>query len=221
MSFQKLLACVFLLSLSLGVQALESPGINVEKGEGYETIDPPQPTEDSTKVEVIEFFWYGCPHCYKFEPILQKWRKTSPEYVSYISQPTAFNSMWAKHARAYYIAEALGVIDKMHEDFFNAIQIDKKRLDKQDVLADFFVAHGVSKKDFNDTYSSFLVEVKTKQAESIAKRYGVNGVPAIVVNGKYRVSSTTAKSHENMITVMDYLIKKEHAAMAKTTAVKP
>ncbi|HFD11764.1 MAG TPA: thiol:disulfide interchange protein DsbA/DsbL [Crenotrichaceae bacterium] len=217
MTIQKRLVFIFLCVISLSIHALESQEINIEKGEGYETIDPPQPTDDPGKVEVIEFFWYGCPHCYRFEPILQKWLKTRPDYVNYIPQPTAFNATWAKHARAYYTAEALGVIDKMHEDFFTAIQIDKKRLDKEDVLADFFAAHGVKKEDFTNTYSSFLVEAKTRQAEAAPGRYGVTGVPAVVINGKYRVSGTTAKNYDNMIKVMDYLIAKEHAALTKTT----
>ena len=215
MSIQKLLAFVFLFVFTISIQALESQALNIEQGEGYETIDPPQPTDDPSKVEVIEFFWYGCPHCYRFEPVLQKWVKSRPDYVNYIPQPTAFNATWAKHARAYYTAEALGVVDKMHEDFFNAIQIEKKRLDKEDALADFFVAHGISKKDFTDTYNSFLVEAKTRQAEAIPGRYGVNGVPALVVNGKYRISGTTAKNYENMIKVMEFLIAKEKAAIAK------
>ncbi len=217
MSIQKLLAFVFLCVFTISIQALESQALNIEQGEGYETIDPPQPTDDPSKVEVIEFFWYGCPHCYRFEPVLQKWAKSRPDYVNYIPQPTAFNATWAKHARAYYTAEALGVVDKMHEDFFNAIQIEKKRLDKEDALADFFVAHGISKKDFTDTYNSFLVEAKTRQAEAIPGRYGVNGVPALVVNGKYRISGTTAKNYENMIKVMDFLIAKEKAALVKPT----
>ena len=83
------------------------------------------------------------------------------------------------------------------------------------MLADFFVAHGVSKKDFSDTFNSFLVDAKTRQSESIAARYGVTGVPAIVVNGKYRITGTTAKNYDNMIKIMDYLIKKEHDAMTK------
>lgn len=218
---QQPLAFIFLFIFSLGIHALEVQELNIEKGEGYETIDPPQPTDNPGKVEVIEFFWYGCPHCYRFEPALQKWLKTVPDHVNYIPQPTAFNATWAKHARAYYTAEALDILDKTHEDFFNAIQIEKKRLDKEDVLADFFVAHGVSKKDFTDTYNSFLVEAKTRQAESVAARYGVTGVPAIVVNGKYRISGTTAKNYENMIKVMDYLIKKEHDAMAKVAPTSP
>jgi len=216
MSIQKLMVFVTLCFFSIGIHALDSQSINIKKGEGYETIDPPQPTDDSTKVEVIEFFWYGCPHCFRFEPILQKWLKNKPDYVNYIPQPAAFNSTWAKHARAFYTAEALGVLDKVHEDFFNAIQIDKKRLDKEDVLADFFVKHGISKKDFTDTYNSFLVDAKTRQAESIAGRYGVTGVPAVVINGKYRVSGSTAKNYENMIKVMDFLIAKEHAAISQS-----
>lgn len=217
MRLQTLLLCLLGLC-AFNALAADSQAINIENGEGYEIIDPPQPTDDSSKVEVIEFFWYGCPHCYRFEPVLQKWLETKPDYVNYIPQPAAFSSIWAKHARAFYTAEALGVLDKMHKDFFDAIQVDKKRLDKEDVLAEFFVEHGIDKKDFNDTYNSFLVDAKTKQTEAIPGRYGVTGVPAVVVNGKYRISGSTAKNYENMIKVMDYLITKEYAAI---NAAKP
>jgi thiol:disulfide interchange protein DsbA len=221
MSIHKLLTLIVFIIFSFSAMAEESPALNIAKGEGYETIDPQQPTDDPSKVEVIEFFWYGCPHCLRFEPTLKKWAKSKPDYVNYIPQPAAFNATWAKHARAYFTADALGIVDKMHEDFFKAVQIDKIRLDKKDVLEDFFVKHGVSKEDFNSTFDSFLVDTKTRQAASTAARYGVTGVPAVIVNGKYRISGSTAKSYENMIKVMDFLIKKEHDAMPTAAVPTP
>ena len=179
---------------------------------GYETLSPAQPTQNPDKVEVIEFFWYGCPHCYSFEPLLEKWVKTLPENVEFIRQPAAFNELWSKHAKAYYTAEALGVVDKVHADFFDAIQNKKEALDTEEALAKFFAAHGVSETQFHEAYNSFVVDAKMRQAPQMATRYGITGVPAIIINGKYKTNGKLAGSHEKMIEVMNDLIKQESAA---------
>ena len=176
---------------------------------GYENVIPAQPTQDPDKIEVIEFFWYGCPHCYHFEPQLTKWRENLPENVQFIRQPAIFNSLWEKHAKAYFTAEALGIVDKVHADFFDAIQNKKQKLASEDELMKFFAAHGVSEEDFRNAYHSFLVDTKLRQAKAMAPRYGVTGVPAIIVNGKYKTNGPLAKSQENMINVMNQLIEKE------------
>jgi thiol:disulfide interchange protein DsbA len=179
---------------------------------GYEAVSPVQPTHNPDKVEVIEFFWYGCPHCYSFEPDLEKWVKSLPKNVEFIRQPAVFSDLWGKHAKAYYTAEALGVVDKIHADMFNAIQEKKQKLETEDELATFFAAHGVKDSDFRATYNSFLVDAKVRQAAGMAARYGVTGVPAIIINGKYRTNGTLTGSHEKMIEVMSQLIKKESSA---------
>lgn len=179
---------------------------------GYETISPAQPTANPAKVEIIEFFWYGCPHCYSFEPLLEKWVKALPKNVEFIRQPAVFSDLWGKHAKAYYTAEALGVVDKIHADFFDAVQNKKLKLETEDELAKFFVSHGVKEDDFRNAFHSFLVDAKLRQATAMAARYGVTGVPAIIINGKYRTNGTLAGSHEKMIEVMNQLIKQESAA---------
>lgn len=176
---------------------------------GYETLSPAQPTQHADKIEVIEFFWYGCPHCYSLEPSMQQWQKTLPPNVEFIRQPAVFNEQWGKHAKAYFTAEALGVVDKIHADFFDAIQNKKETLETEDQLAKFFVAHGVDEKQFHETYNSFLVDSKMRQAPLLASRYGITGVPAIIINGKYKTNGPLAGSHEKMIEVMNTLIKKE------------
>lgn len=191
-----------LLSISSGVYA---------EG-GYELISPAMPVQNPDKVEVIEFFWYGCPHCYSLEPALQAWLKKKPENVEFIHQPAVFSDAWGKHAKAYYTAEALGVQDKLHADFFNAIQNKKQKLLSEDDLAKFFSDHGVKDEDFRAAYGSFMVDTKLRQAESMAGRYGVTGVPALIVNGKYKITASSAKSQENMLTVLDELIKQESKA---------
>jgi len=176
---------------------------------GYETLSPAQPTQNKDKVEVIEFFWYGCPHCYHLEPSIAKWLKTKPKNVEFIRQPAVFSKVWGDHAKAFFTAEALGVLDKVHDDFFDAIQNKNQKLDTEADLAKFFADHGVEAGAFKEAYSSFLVDAKLRQAKDMAARYGITGVPALIINGKYRTTGPLAKSQENMITVMDQLIKKE------------
>lgn len=176
---------------------------------GYETLTPVQPTQNQDKIEVIEFFWYGCPHCYTLEPALGKWLKTKPDNVEFIRQPAVFSSLWGKHAKAYIVAEALGVVDKVHADFFDAIQNKKQKLTSEDQLAKFFVAHGVEESLFRSTFNSFLVDAKVRQAKAMAPRYGITGVPAIIINGKYKTSGPLAGSQEKMLEVLDLLIKQE------------
>jgi protein dithiol oxidoreductase (disulfide-forming) len=175
---------------------------------GYEAISPPQPTANPAKIEVIEFFWYGCPHCYTFEPSLTAWLKTKPDNVEFIRIPAVFNEQWGKHAKAYFTAEALGVVDKIHGDMFDGVQ-QKKELESEEQLAKFFAAHGVKEADFRETYNSFMVDSKMRQAPALAAKYGITGVPAIVVNGKYKTNGTLAGSQEKMIDVLNALIKKE------------
>lgn len=183
--------------------------VKAEDQPGYETISPAQPTASPDKIEVIEFFWYGCPHCYSFEPSLTSWLKTKPANVEFIRIPAVFSEQWGKHAKAYYTAEALGVVDAIHADFFDAIQEKKQTLETEDELAKFFTAHGVKEADFREAFNSFVVDTKLRQAPAIAAKYGITGVPAIIVNGKYRTNGTLAGSQEKMIDVMNELIKKE------------
>lgn len=192
-------------------EAAESPAAT-EELTGFETLASPQPTQNPDKVEVIEFFWYGCPHCYDFEPILENWVKNLPANVDFIRQPAAFSDLWAKHAKAFYVAQALGVLDKVHADFFDALQNKHQKLENEDQLAAFFTAHGVKESDFREAYNSFLVDTKVRQAAVTPARYGVTGVPVLIVNGKYKVDGKSAGSHEKMIEVVNQLIKKESAS---------
>jgi thiol:disulfide interchange protein DsbA len=194
---------------------------------GYETLSPAQPTQNPDKIEVIEFFWYGCPHCYAFEPLLEEWAKSLPKNVEFIRQPAAFNKLWSRHAKAYYTAEALGVVDKVHADFFKAVQdaMQNNKNEKfdteeslakvfatEETLAKFFAAHGVNETQFKEAYNSFAVDSKMRNAPSMATRYGITGVPAIIINGKHKTNGTLAGSHEKMIEVMNNLIKQESTA---------
>lgn len=200
-----------LFALSMAVAATFNH-VQAAEPAGYELVSPAQPTHDVNKVEVIEFFWYGCPHCFDFEPTLAKWVKSLPKNVEFIRQPAVFSDLWGKHAKAYYTAEALGIVDKIHQDFFDTIQIKKEHLETEEQLAKFFAAHGVAEADFKKAYNSFPVDMKVRQAATTAAKYGISGVPAIVINGKYKTSGPVAGSHEKMIEIMDKLIVQESAA---------
>jgi thiol:disulfide interchange protein DsbA len=176
---------------------------------GYETLAPAQPVQNPEKIEVIEFFWYGCPHCYHLEPAMAAWLKTKPANVEFIRQPAVFSEVWGKHAKAFFTAEALGVSEKVHADFFDAIQNKKEKLLTEEELQKFFAAHGVKEEDFHNAYNSFAVYTKLRQAEGMGERYGITGVPTIIVNGKYRVNAQSAKSQDNMLAVTNDLIKQE------------
>ena len=176
---------------------------------GYEVITPAQPTEDSEKIEVIEFFWYGCPHCYSFEPTLNKWLSAQSDNINFIRMPAIFSKRWGKHAKAFFTAEALGVDEKLHDEFFDAIQNNNQRLESEDQLAEFFVAHGIDEQEFRAHYNSFMVDAKMRKAKSMAPRYGVRSVPTIIINGKYKTNASIAKGQQNITTVMDQLIAAE------------
>lgn len=209
MQCKKIFAIIAGLLLVTVVQAQETKLPDVSKGEGFDKIVPPQPVQDTDKVEVIEFFWYGCPHCKSFEPHLSEWSKSLPENVVLIRQPAIFSSRWAPGARAYFVADVLGVTDKVHQDIFNALQVQQRPLKTEEELAEFFVEHGVKREDFHEAYNSFIVATRMKQAENMPVRYGVTGVPAIIINGKYRTNGTLAKSYPGMISVMNTLIEQE------------
>ena len=206
------LICLFMM-LSVPVQAYD-------EGIDYQAITPALPTANPAKVEVLELFWYGCPHCYKFEPYLNKWLEKKPDYVEFIRMPAIFRESWVPHARAYFTAEQLKIKDKIHADFFHAYH-EKKRplMTRADVQA-FFADHGVSKQDFEDAWFSFPVQSKLKRAINMTQRYQIKGVPSLVVNGKYWTSAAMASSsdptvpgNESMLKVVDALVAQEYAKM--------
>lgn len=184
------------------------------EGQDYESLTPPQPTNSGNKIEVMELFWYGCPHCYQFEPTLQKWLKTKPANVEFVRVPGIFNPQWAVLGRAFYTAEALGVLDKVHDQLFAAVHELKRPLNNEDQLAAFFVEQGVKEDDFRKAFRSFTVESKVRRAQEISQRSGAKGVPTMIVNGKYRTGASLpgVGSHANTIKVVDQLIQQEMAA---------
>ena len=208
--FTKITKLLFplLLLLSGAVQA----GDYVE-GRDYARLAQEQPAAGKDKIQVVELFWYGCPHCFTFDPYIAKWQESKPDYVEFVHMPAIFtNKLWKLHAAAFYTAEVLGVVDKVHPAMFKAYHEQNKRLASEGEIAKLFEQHGVSKQEFDKTIKSFAVQAKVKRAADMTRRYGITGVPVVIVNGKYRVEGSLAKSYENMIRITDALVKKEAEA---------
>ena len=196
---------ISLLLLMFG--SVSAQGFN--EGVEYERVNPPVPVSSTGKnIEVVEMFWYGCPHCFQFEPKLHKWLKKKPANVTFIRIPAIFNPLWKLHARAFYTAEVLGVGDKLHKPLFDTYHLERNRLDTEKKLRELFVKHGVKGSDFDDVFHSFAVEAKLARAVDLTGRYGINGVPSMIVNGKYRASEKGG-GHPEMLDIVNYLIKKE------------
>jgi len=187
---------------------------NFVEGVNYKLIVPQQPTSDPNKVEVVELFWYGCPHCHRFQPFIERWVKSKPDYVNYVRMPAILRDGWALHAKAFYTAEELGVLDKTHEPLFNAIHNQRNRslITDQDKLFDFYAEHGVDKANFIKVFNSFSTDSKVRRAKLMTQRYGTEGTPSVVVNGKYRVDPGMAHGDfATMIKIIDFLVHKENS----------
>lgn len=213
--FFSLAIAIICLSLLSPFSAAQHAGLDAAGK--YERIQPPQPTSSPGKVEVVEVFWYGCPHCFDFEPLLSKWVSQKSESVDFQRLPAIFRKGWEPHARAYYTAELLGVVDRIHQPLFEAMHVHGKKVGTKQELMDFFVKHGVSKERFLETYDSFAVDSMVQRAKVMQQRYGITGVPAMVVNGKYRTSGSDAGGLENVLRVVDYLIAQERQATDANT----
>ncbi|MFD2231599.1 thiol:disulfide interchange protein DsbA/DsbL [Alkalimarinus sediminis] len=184
-------------------------------GKHYKVLPYAVRTRDESKIEVVELFWYGCPHCYKFNPIVHHWAEGLADDVDFWLSPATFGAAWRIHAQAFYAAEVLGVQEKMHQPLFDAIVRDRKPLSSETELARFFAGFGVNEQDFKKAFNSFSVKSKVEQANARGRSYRATGVPALIVNGKYRISAAEAGGHENMIKVADFLIEKERASLSK------
>jgi len=189
-----------------------------KEGEQYKALAQPQATASADKIEVVELFWYGCPHCYRLEPVIGNWLKNKPDDVEFVRMPAIVGPPWELLAKAYYTAEFLGVMDTVHYALFDAIHKDKKKVVDEAAVQAIFEAQGVSAEDFRNTFNSFAVAVKVNNAKMMTKRYAISGVPTIIINGKYNTSGSLAGSNENILKVVDYLVEQERQAATAASA---
>jgi thiol:disulfide interchange protein DsbA len=193
---------MFLLA---GMAAAQQPTAGVE----YRELASAQATDSPDKIEVLEFFWFGCPHCYNFEPVLDPWIKKLPKDVQFRRIPAMFNDEYAQGARAYYALEAIGEEQRLHKALFEAVHTGTRlRVADEAALTEWLVKQGVDAKKFAAAYRSFSVEGKLKRAAQLTQAYKIEGVPAMAVNGKYVVITDNIKSFEQMVGVADNLIER-------------
>ena len=181
------------------------------EGNDYSVISPRMETNiDEGKIEVIEFFWYGCPHCYTVEPYIENWKM--PEDVELVRVPATFSDRWTIHAKVYYALESLDRLD-LHEVFFSAIHGSQQRRDlvSEAKIAEFFASFssGIPEDKFSKAYNSFIVNTKTQKADRLVRESGIRSVPTFIVNGRYLTSPSMVGSSPRLISALDYLVNLE------------
>lgn len=186
----------------------------IEAGKQYVELSSAVPVSVPGKIEVVEMFWYGCPHCYAFEPTINPWIAKLPADVHFIRIPAMFGGPWDAHGQLFVTLDTMGVESKVHAAVFNAIQQEHKKLVTPEDMAEFVATQGVDKAKFLETFNSFAVKGKIAQYKELAKKYEISGVPTMIVNGKYRFDLGTAGGAEQALDVADQLIAKERASVA-------
>jgi len=184
-------------------------------GVHYDVLDEPVAVLADGKVHVEEAFWYGCPHCFHLEDRIEPWVKALPADVEFSRVPAMFGRAWVRHAQLYYTADVLGILDQVHHKIFKAFHLNKQRLLSEDDQKDFLVEHGnITEKQFDKVHESFTVKSRMKQGDKRIRSFKISGVPALIVNGKYVVSASTAGGQDKMTAVVDFLIEQERQAVA-------
>jgi thiol:disulfide interchange protein DsbA len=181
-------------------------------GTHYERLSPTQPTSSSPEqIEVAEIFWYGCPHCYTFDPYLESWQENLPSDVSFVRIPAMWNDLLKIHAQAFYTAQVLNLAEEVHTPLFREIHVNGNALNTKPALQEFFSGFGVDAETFDDAFESFTVFKNMQDADNLSRRYRISSVPAVVVNGKYTTNATIAGSYPILLEVIDELVAMERA----------
>ncbi|MBA2660362.1 MAG: thiol:disulfide interchange protein DsbA/DsbL [Nitrosospira sp.] len=199
------------VTLLLGVISFigfSSARAELVEGRDYTVLPHPQTTESGKNIEVLEFFWYGCPHCYDLHPHIKTWLKKIPKDVSFRYVPAIFRSSWIPGLKTFYAMEALGERDKLHDKVYEAIHTDKVDLTKDEVLFDWIAKQGIDRQKFIDAYNSFSVQNQVARSTQISKDYNLSGVPTVVVDGRYLTSGRMGGTPQDTIKILDELIEK-------------
>ncbi len=182
--------------------------VNAHAAGGYETIKNAPARVDTERDEVLEYFWFGCPHCYAFEPTINAWAANKPDHVDFVREAPPLNPSWTAHSKAFYAAQLMGVTDEFFEPLFNAIHKDKKRLNTPKSISKFAATLGIDGDKFLKTMNSFAVDAKIRRSLDLARAAGINSVPSVVINGKYKTTGSIAGSNQRVIEVIEELTQR-------------
>jgi len=188
----------------------------LQEGNQYIRLKSPQPIETGKKIEVIEFFSYGCPHCADLEPVMQGWLKTIPPDVEFVRVPVMFQERWITLAKIYYTLDALGVEKRLSPEVFVAIHKDGTNLTSEKIFFDWAASKGLDRKKVEDMYNSFAIAGKMNRAKSEAKQYSIQSVPTVIVDGRFVTATDKVGSHAALPPAIDALIAKARAERPKT-----
>ena len=213
---KQMLAAVSLAVVAATAHASPQAPVN---GSDYKTLEKVQPTESAGKVEVTEFFWYSCPHCFALEPSLVEWVKKQGNAISFKRVPVAFRPSFVPQQKLYYTLEAMGRLNDLHPKVFHAIHAERKPLESDAAIADYIAAQGVDKAKFLEVYNSFGVQTKAKRAAALQEAYKIDGVPTLAIDGRYMTSPSIVGAamggrqpenvlHESALQVASFLVDK-------------
>jgi thiol:disulfide interchange protein DsbA len=192
----------FVLVLLTGAAAAQ-----IQPGREFQRIEPQRPSAADSRIEVIEFFYYGCPVCYETEPFLSRWLSTAPEYVAIHRVPALSTEAWEPFAKLFYTLEKLGQLARLHWPVYDNFHFENLKLNDEKIMVDWAVRNGIDRQKFLETYGSPEVAAKVTQARELLKAYDVRGVPTFIVDGKFLTSARLAGGTEQVIQVVDHLVR--------------
>jgi thiol:disulfide interchange protein DsbA len=199
--------------VAINTSVLAQPARYIE-GTHYVELDSPVRTIDPNKIEVVEIFWYGCTHCYSFEPLIENWEANIPDDVVFVRSPGMWNAMMQTHAQIYFTAVELGMFEETHSDIFDEILLRQNYLQSERAARDYFVSKGATADEFDAAWNSFTVTSAVNRANTKMRDYGVRSTPNLIVNGKYRIVTNQAvPTQTDMLEVVDYLVEMERSNM--------
>jgi thiol:disulfide interchange protein DsbA len=204
---------------AFSLAAFAAPEAAIE-GHDYAPVQTEQPVATGNKIEVLEFFWYRCPHCFKLEPSLTAWLKTLPKDAQVRRIPAVFRDDWMPAAKLYYTLQQMGQIERLHDKVFDAYNIARLNLDDPAVLGDWISKQGVDRKKFEAVYNSFSTQAKAVQGGRLATTYAITGVPAFIIDGKYTTSQSMTQTEPRLFEVLDQLIVKARAERGSKKSAK-
>ncbi|MGM0451064.1 MAG: thiol:disulfide interchange protein DsbA/DsbL [Pseudomonadota bacterium] len=207
MVHRSLTALIAFLLMTPAVMAAEW-----EEGTHYQTLSDPVETRSGDKLELAEVFWYGCPSCYRMQPVIEEWKKDKAEDVNLRHVPASLRSDWEPHAKAFYVAQELDIVDEVHSAMFDALAGERRSLNDADAIASFFDEEGAAEaEEVRDAWGSFAVDTAMRRGRQFQQGAQVSGTPTLVVEGKYVISVRGAGNYENMLAVAEHLLEKERS----------
>ena len=209
-----LIACALAL-LVTGTGAAQQPASqNPVRADVEYRVIKPQPVSTTTGIEVIDFFWYGCPHCHNLQPALERWISRKPADVTVRRIPAILRDSWAPHARIYFTLEALGEVERLHQRVYYGYHVEELAMSKPEVMSEWAVRNGIARERWDEAYNSAAVQRKVEEAARLSRAYSIGGTPSLVVNGRYLTSGNFTESLNGMIVVLDGLVQKVRSETA-------